>query len=101
VTIVANVKEFTAWLEGKEKLFEQLAISFICERTWQGLSRAISSFNVAPKKSEMDTAKAVAKTNAKPRILLSQRKITRETMPGHIKFCLIEMNCMNFRNIRD
>ena len=98
---VATVNEFIAWFEGNEKLFEQLAISLTSGRVWQGLSRAISSLSIAPKESEAHTDKAVARINVNPRIFLNQRKNSTQTIPGQIKFCLMEMNCMNFWNIRD
>ena len=99
--IVATVKEFIAWFEGNEKLLEQLAISFMFGRAWQGLSRAIQSLSKAPMESEASTAMPVARINVSPRILFNQRTSARQAIPGQIKFCLMEMNCMNFRNIRD
>ena len=99
--VVATVKEFIAWFEGNEKLLEQLATSFKFGRAWQGLSRATQSLSKAPRESETATAMPAVRINASPRILFSQRTSARQAIPGQIKFCLMEMNCMNFRNIRD
>ena len=99
--VVATVKEFIAWFEGNEKLLEQLAISFKFGRAWQGLSRATQSLSKAPRESETATAMPAARINASPRILFNQRTSARQAIPGQIKFCLMEMYCMNFRNIRD
>ena len=98
---VATVNEFIAWFEGNEKLFEQLAMSLMLLSTWQGLSRATNSFSIAPRESEAHTAKPVVRINISPFIFLNQRKSAMQTAPGQIKFCLMEMNCMNFWNIGD
>ena len=98
---VATVNEFMAWFEGNEKLFEQLAISLTLLKAWHGLSRAIRSLSIAPKESEARTVKPVARINPNPRIFLNQRRSSKQVIPGQIKFCLMEMNCINFWNIRD
>ena len=47
VKSVAAANEFAVWLEGNEKLFEQLTIPIIsCGRTWHGRSRSMPSFKI-------------------------------------------------------